>query len=89
MTIRSHPTPNPDSLKFEVEGVTFTEEAQLAFFTPGEAKGHDLGETLFALDGVESLLITPEFVTITKQTAAGWTPLADRVEGVLRDHVGG
>lgn len=89
MRIRSSPTPNPDSLKFEAAGERLIEEGLLAFHSAREADDHPLGAELFSLPGVHSLMIVPEFVTVTKHPAADWNLLAEGVERVLRDHLGG
>ena len=89
MTIRSSPTPNPNSLKFEVEGATLVERGLLAYHSPHEAQGDALASELFALRGVHSLMIVPEFVTVTKHPAADWDLLSEGVERVLRDHLNG
>ena len=87
MTITACPTPNPQSLKFEVDGARLTEERLLAFHSLREAAEHPLAAELFALRGVETLLIVPDFVTVTKHPAADWDLLAEGVERVLRENV--
>ena len=89
MKILSRPTPNPDSLKFEAKGRTMIESGLLAFHSRHEAAGDALGEALFALDGVETLLIVPDFVTVTKHPAADWNRLTPGIEQTLRSHLGG
>ena len=88
MTITPRPTPNPDSLKFEVAGATLTDESLLAFHSLRVAAEHPLAAELFAIRGVETLLIVPHFVTVTKHPAADWDLLSESVEQVLREHVG-
>ena len=87
MTITARPTPNPNSLKFDLGGARAIDSGMLAFHSLLEAAEHELGAELFALRGVESLLIVPEFVTVTKHPAADWDLLAEGVERVLRDHL--
>lgn len=89
MTISSRPTPNPNSLKFEVSGARVIESGLLAFHSLLEASESELGSALFALRGVESLMIVPEFVTVTKHPAADWDLLAEGVERVLTEHLEG
>ena len=88
MTISARPTPNPNSLKFEVEGQKLLEQGLEAFHSSVEAEGHPLAAELFSLRGVETLLIVPDFVTVTKHPAADWDLLADGVEQVIREHFG-
>lgn len=85
MKITSSPTPNPNSLKFEANGKSFIEVGLIAAFSPEEVKDSVLGSRLFALPGVESLLITPEFVTVSKDATTGWEQLAEAVERILEE----
>ena len=87
MTITARPTPNPNSLKFEVGDARVIDDGMLAFHSLLEASESELGSELFALRGVESLLIVPAFVTVTKHPAADWDLLAEGVERVLREHL--
>ena len=89
LSISARPTPNPNSLKFEVDGATLIDDGLLAYHSLLEAAESPLGSDLFALRGVESLLIVPAFVTVTKHPAADWDLLAEGVERVLRDHLDG
>ena len=87
MRIRSRPTPNPDSLKFEVKGATIIPSGLLAYHSAREAEGNELASALFSLPGVETLLIVPDFVTVTKHPAADWTLLSEGVERTLLEHL--
>ncbi|MEM0963083.1 MAG: NifU N-terminal domain-containing protein [Bacteroidota bacterium] len=87
MTITVCPTPNPNSLKFDIAGGSVIERDLLAFHSAREASDNPLGASLFALEGVASLLILPSFVTVTKHPDASWDPLAENVEQVLVEHV--
>jgi len=88
MRIRSRPTPNPNSLKFEVKGTTLIPSGLLAYHSAREAEGDPMGSALFSLPGVETLLIVPDFVTVTKHPAADWTLLSEGIERTLREHLG-
>lgn len=88
MTIRTRPTPNPNSLRFDVDGATLTEERQLAFHSPREAEGHPLASEIFRIRGVESLLVIGNWMTVTKHPAADWDLLVEAVEAALHEHFG-
>ena len=89
MTVRPRPTPNPDSLKFEVSGGTLAPPGGLlSARTPDEAAPDPLAAALFALDGVASLLVVPTFVTITKRPDASWDALLRAAERVFAEHLG-
>ena len=86
--VTAHPTPNPNSLKFTLDGARFTEEKHLAFTTPEEAAEHPLGNALFAVRGVTNVFIVPDFATITKHPAASWDLIVPAVEQIVQEHVG-
>lgn len=74
------PTPNPNALKFVVEGTI--SNTPLSFFNPDAGREHPLASRLFAIPGVTSLLILNDFVTVSKSADATWktiTPAAKRV----------
>lgn len=88
--VRVRPTPNPDSLKFEIDGPPLAPPGGLlAVSRPSEAAGDPLAEALVALDGVATLLVVPAFVTVTKRADASWDALLPAVERVLAAHVDG
>jgi hypothetical protein len=78
-----HPTPNPNSLKITTDAGPFTEDAFAAFNAPDPAENHPLGKHLMAIPGVASILIVPQFVTVTKQPAADWDVLYANIERAL------
>jgi hypothetical protein len=87
----AHPTPNPDSLKFTADGQParpFIESGLAAFHSAAEATGDVLGEALFGVPGVSTVLVLPAFVTVTKRPEADWSAVAGGVEAVLNAHLG-
>lgn len=86
-SIHVSPTPNPDSLKFSVEGATLIPDGLRAFGSAREAEGDPLAATLFSLSGVANVFIVPDFLTVTKHPAARWDRLAEAVERILSEHV--
>ncbi len=88
MTVRPRPTPNPDSLKFEVAGGQLAPPGGLlSARSADEAAPDPLASALFALDGVASLLVVPAFVTITKRPDASWDALLPAAERVFAEHL--
>jgi hypothetical protein len=89
----AHATPNPDSLKFTVDGdptaasPSFLETGLAAYRSPAEAAGDALGEALFAIPGVAGVLILPAFVTVNRTPGTDWGPVASAVESVLNAHL--
>lgn len=85
MFIQTSETPNPLTLKFLVgeevmaEGTRFMTSAQDAVDCP-------LAEHLFSLEGVASVFLGADFVSVTKSEAALWSALRPFVLATLMDH---
>lgn len=76
------PTPNPNAMKFVLDApITPT---AVSFFNAAAAKGHGLGERLFAIEGVASVLLLGDFVTVNKASEAKWGPMMAAVKKVLQ-----
>lgn len=86
-SIRSEPTPNPNSLKFTADHGPFVDRGMESFSSAEEAEGHALGERLFAISGVDNVFIMPQFVTVSKTPAADWAHVSPKVEAALSDHL--
>ena len=75
------PTPNPNAAKFLLD---HTISAQpISFFNAAAAVGHPLAEKLFKIDGVVSLLLLGDFITVNKSPTAQWSEITRRVKQVL------
>lgn len=77
------PTPNPDALMFRVDEALIpvgTFEYRLGQPTDDAP----LAQRLFAIDGVELVLIAPRFVTVGKATAAEWPDIVPFAKEVIR-----
>jgi hypothetical protein len=88
MDIRTHPTPNPNSVKITVEGHRFIENGLESFASAEEAAGHPLGERLFGITGVANVFMLPDFLTVTRHPAAEWDAVLPKIEAVLKTHFG-
>ena len=84
--ISVEPTPNPNALKFLLDGRI--SDKPVSFFSPEAGKGHALAEKLFAIQGVTSLLLLDDFVTVNKQAAAAWKSITPEVKRVLAETPG-
>lgn len=66
MFVQTQDTPNPNSLKF-LPGVKVLESGQtIDFPKPQDAFCSPLAKLLFRIDGVKSVFLGPDFITITK-----------------------
>lgn len=87
--IQSHPTPNPNSLKFTAQGARFLEQGLLAFRSAEAAATHPLAAALFGIEGVVDVLILPEFVTLTRRADVPWEAIEEAAIAILSRYVDG
>lgn len=75
-------TPNPNALKYLLDRQI--SEKTVSFFRAEQAVGHALGERLFQIAGVSSVLILKDFVTVSKQADAHWRNITPKVKKILQ-----
>jgi hypothetical protein len=78
-------TPNPNAAKFTVDRTLIEGGAGASYFNAEMAADDALASRLFQIDGVESLLIAEDFVTVTKSETAGWEDLVPEIEDVIKE----
>ncbi len=82
VTVQSiQPTPNPNAFKFVCDELLF--QGTKNYATAAEAKGHELAEKLFALDGVDTLFFCDKFVTVSMTSDADWRQVHEQATRVL------
>ncbi len=81
--IEVQPTPNPNAMKFVLDGQV--SEDSLSFFNAAAGKAHPLASKLFGIAGVASLLLLGNFVTVNKTPSAKWTAITPKVKKVLSE----
>jgi len=81
--VEVQPTPNPNALKFLLD--LSISEQPTSFFSAGAAEGHPIASRLFAIQGVSSLLLLGDFVTVNKSPGANWAEIKARVQRVLSE----
>ncbi len=84
MSIEISNTPNPNALKFSV-GV---DVGGPATFVAGKETDDPTGAALIAIDGVTSVFMTSDFVTLTKQAEASWEAIAPSAAQILEERYG-
>ena len=88
MSVRFQPTPNPNAGKFTVGRPVVEGKASRSVYSAAAAPGDPLATDLFAIDGVASLFLVEDFVTVTKRPDADWQMLVPLVTAVLERHFG-
>ncbi len=81
--IRAEITPNPNTLKFNVNRV-FIEAGSLNFPDKDKAKGAILPETLFQIENVLGVMVGRDFVTVTKLPGANWNLMVEPIIASLK-----
>ena len=82
MAIVAHPTPNPNALKFSV-GV---DVGGPMTFAEGADATNPAAAGLLALEGVTSVFMTADFVTLSKSPEAEWDQITPEATAILADH---
>jgi hypothetical protein len=79
--VEIQPTPNPNAAKFVLDRPVT--QQPMSFFNASAAKDHPLALQLFAIEGVTSLLLLGDFITINKSPVADWDDITKRARAVL------
>jgi hypothetical protein len=80
--VEVQPTPNPNAAKFVLDREI--SERPVSFLTPAEGADHPLASQLFGIQGVASVLLLGDFVTINKSAGAEWKQIADKAKEILQ-----
>lgn len=78
-------TPNPNAAKFTVDRNLVEGGAGVSYFDADTASEDPLASLVFAIDGVESIFIAEDFVTITKSDSASWDDLIPVIENAIKE----
>ena len=87
-TVRFQATPNPNAGKFIVSRKVVEGTSSKSFYNADDAVDHPLASALFELEGVVSLFMVDDFVTVTKAPDADWRVLIPEVQTVIEQAFG-
>lgn len=82
MAVEISATPNPNALKFTVGQTVGGPKT----FTAGAETDDPLAAGLLGIAGVESIFMTADFVTLTKDGAGDWNVIAPQAQTILEAH---
>ena len=85
MFIQTQPTPNPATLKF-LPGRDVSPATPYEFISPDEAAASPLASALFVINGVRTVFLGSDFVSITKSEDADWAVLKPQALAAIMDH---
>ncbi len=81
--VRFQATPNPNAGKFIVDRPVVEGHASRSFYSAAQAESDPLASALFAIEGVQSLFMVEDFITVTKTPGADWGRLVAEVGAVI------
>ena len=84
--VRTRETPNPSALQFVLNS-QILEHGNLSYETVKDCGNDKLGKALFEKNGVITVYIMDNFVTVTKKDDVSWNPLKDQVWKVIDSNV--
>lgn len=79
MPVRAEPTPNPNAMKFTVG----TPVGGPGTHSRGEEPDEPFLAELLAIDGVTSVFLTADFVTVSKAPDGSWDEIAPEATAIL------
>ncbi len=82
MSISISSTPNPNALKFTV-GV---DVGGPKTFAAGMDTDDEMASALLDLEGVTSIFMTADFITLTKTPESDWDAIAGAAQGIIETH---
>ncbi len=85
MFIQTEDTPNPATLKF-IPGVAVLPGETAEFTSSEAAKSSPLANRLFAIDGVESVFFSGDFLAVTKAEKLDWFVLKPSILAGIMEH---
>ena len=83
--LRVEPTPNPNAIKFVLDAMLGSPSE---YRNVEEAASNDLAKELFAMDGVETLFLSENFVTVTMNADADWHQVHEKARKTIEAHQG-
>lgn len=85
MFIQTQDTPNPNSMKF-LPGIEVLRSTTMDFSSVSEAFCSPLAKLLFRIEGVKSVFLGPDFITITKvDDETNWNTIKPEVFATIMD----
>jgi Fe-S cluster biogenesis protein NfuA len=86
MFIQTEETPNPASLKFIPDGQTVLENGVVEFKNQKQAATKSpLALQLFEVNGVESIMFSRDFITVTKSENTEWQHIKTEILATIMD----
>ena len=81
--VRFQPTPNPNAGKFILNRKVLEGTASRSFYNADDAADFPLAAALFELEGVVSVFMVDDFITVTKAPDRDWESMIPQVQSII------
>jgi hypothetical protein len=81
--IAFHPTPNPNAVKFVLGQPAVPGGGSRTYHSAAQAAADGRAAALFAIDGVASVFMVADFVTVTKTPESDWGAIIEPAREAL------
>jgi len=88
MPVTPQPTPNPDAMKFTADRRLVEGKESKSFYSTAQAAADPVAAAVFALEGVQSVFMADDFLTVTRAPGADWSSLVPRVVSAIEQATG-
>ena len=85
--VRFQPTPNPNAGKFILNRKVLEGTASRSFYNADDAADLPLAASLFELEGVVSLFMVDDFITVTKSPDTDWEKMIPQVQSIIEQAI--
>lgn len=85
-SVTPSPTPNPDAMKYTLDG-PLASPMNVADAEAATAEGNHFAVAVFEAGGVASVFGTADFVTVTRTPGADWDAITAAVREAAAEHL--
>jgi hypothetical protein len=86
LEIHPQPTPNPNAMKFNLSR-PMPGEGSRTFDRPEQAADNPLAQALLGIDGVTSVFMLRDFITLSKDPEADWEVIVPKAVEAMQQEL--
>ncbi len=87
LRIEMEETPNPETLKFLLNIRVLKGGGAASFSDFKEAKNSPMAQHILHIDGVKSVFLASNFISVTKKEELAWDALSINIQAAIMDHI--
>ncbi|MDZ5762565.1 Fe/S biogenesis protein NifU-like protein [Candidatus Cyrtobacter comes] len=87
LRIEIEETPNPETLKFLLNIQVLKGMGAASFSDFEEAKNSPMAQHILHIDGVKSVFLASNFISVTKKEEFEWDMLSTNIQAAIMDHI--